>query len=125
MESSIANFFKKIDKKDATLVIGITLISIVSFCAGFFAGNKTSPPLIIESSNVSLNNNQQGNELTGNVEIIASKNSKYYHWPWSSWAKNIKEGNKLVFHSEQEARNAGYEPSSSFYSDAPAGYEAQ
>jgi hypothetical protein len=42
--------------------------------------------------------------------IVASKNGTKYHFPWCSGAKRMKEENKIWFNSEQEAREAGYEP---------------
>ena len=39
-----------------------------------------------------------------------SSKSHKYHYPSCRWAKKIKAGNKIVFDSPQEARQAGYQP---------------
>lgn len=40
--------------------------------------------------------------------VIVSKNGKRYHFPWCASAKTIKEENKVIYNSEQEALSAGY-----------------
>ena len=44
--------------------------------------------------------------------FIASKNSKIYHLPDCSYAKKIKDENKIWFKSAKEAEKAGYSPHS-------------
>lgn len=46
------------------------------------------------------------------IKVIGNKNSKLYHYPWCSGAKNMKEENKVFFDSIEEAKNAGYKPAS-------------
>jgi len=41
-------------------------------------------------------------------QVVASKNSTLYHYPWCSGAQRIKEKNKITFVSEQEAQSRGY-----------------
>ncbi len=41
---------------------------------------------------------------------VGSKNGSKYHFLWCSGAKRIKDGNKVVFNTIEEARGAGYTP---------------
>jgi len=45
-----------------------------------------------------------------NGEVVASKNSDKYHYPWCSGAERIKEENQVWFASTDEARVAGHVP---------------
>ncbi len=45
-------------------------------------------------------------------KYVASRSGTKYHLPWCSGAKRIKEGNKVWFNSENEARAAGFAPAS-------------
>jgi len=47
---------------------------------------------------------------TPKIQIIGNKNSKIYHYPWCSGAKNMKEENKVIFNTIEEAKSAGYRP---------------
>jgi len=40
--------------------------------------------------------------------FVASKNGTKYHWPWCSYAKNIKPENLVCFKSEEDAKSRGY-----------------
>jgi methylphosphotriester-DNA--protein-cysteine methyltransferase len=62
---------------------------------------------------------QQGSEKG---LIVASKNSKIYHWPWCAPAKKIKPENEVWFVSEAEARASGRTRCADFEELAPAGY---
>lgn len=42
--------------------------------------------------------------------VVASKEGSKYHFPWCSGATRIKPENKIIFTSNTEAREAGYEP---------------
>ncbi len=42
--------------------------------------------------------------------FVASKNGTKYHFPWCSGAQAIKDSNKIVFKSREEAQRAGYTP---------------
>jgi hypothetical protein len=50
--------------------------------------------------------------LSQSGEVVASKNSDKYHYPWCSGAKRISEENKMTFSSIEEAKKAGYKPAS-------------
>ncbi|TSC68096.1 MAG: hypothetical protein G01um101466_553 [Parcubacteria group bacterium Gr01-1014_66] len=42
--------------------------------------------------------------------FVASKNGTSYHYPWCPGAKKIKEENKIVFATREEAEKRGYKP---------------
>lgn len=42
--------------------------------------------------------------------FVASKNGKYFHYPWCAGALRIKEENKIWFKSKEEATARGYKP---------------
>lgn len=142
---NLSNFkkFVKTYEKDIVLIVGIILIALISFGAGRLTMPKIfQEPMVIEdafraatTTNQNLyqtDNSQQsqsGGEEQGNNKplltagkFVASKNSKYYHWPWSPHAKNIKSENRIWFNSEEEAQKAGYQRSSNFLELAPVGY---
>ena len=45
-------------------------------------------------------------------QFVASKNGTKYYLPWCSGATRIKEENKVWFQSVEEAKRAGFAPSS-------------
>lgn len=45
-------------------------------------------------------------------EVVGSKNSNKYHYPWCSGAKRISKENLVTFNSIEEARAQGYLPAS-------------
>ena len=132
--------FVKDNERDIVLVIGIVLIALLSFGAGRLTAPKlVREPIVIDKSKIDMptaaisanlsadliksetsikisgQNNQQG-------KFVASKNSKYYHWPWAPAAQRIKPENRRWFNSEDEAQKAGYKRASNFLELAPAGY---
>ncbi len=132
----------KNNEKDILLVIGIVLIAVINFGAGRLTAPKIiQEPLVIKDDLASQLpnsgmadlagsigqpiNNSQATATSGKQEgkIVASKNGKYYHWPWSPWAKNIKAANRVWFNSETEAQAAGFKRASNFLDIAPAGYK--
>lgn len=140
----------KINEKDIVLVVGVVLIALISFGAGRLTVPRgATEPLTIEnavgdsfadfkvntvdsginlpaSPTAAISNTTQSalNELNlTQGKFVASKNSKYYHWPWSPSGKRIKAENQIWFNSEEEAQVAGFGRSSNFLQYAPAGYE--
>lgn len=125
--------FVKDNQNDIILIIGIILIALISFGAGRLyeaslaeeAGILTNSPPNHEPeqmANVASNTPAQNPtdstsqnliDKTSNalkIQIVGNKNSKIYHYPWCSGAKNMKEGNKVFFNSIEEAQKAGYKP---------------
>ncbi|PJE50931.1 MAG: hypothetical protein COV29_01485 [Candidatus Yanofskybacteria bacterium CG10_big_fil_rev_8_21_14_0_10_36_16] len=43
-----------------------------------------------------------------NIQVVVSKNSDRYHFPWCPSMAKIKEENKIFFKNETEAQKAGY-----------------
>jgi len=124
--------FVKDNQNDIVLIIGIILISLISFGAGrlFEAGRLTNQPINYGSEKIinidqniaaesptpspNENPNQQTPQIqtdsAGSLQIIGNKSSKIYHYPWCSGAKNMKEENKIFFNSTEEAKKAGFKP---------------
>ncbi len=124
--------FVKDNQNDIVLIIGIILISLISFGAGrlFEAGRLTNQPINYGSEKIinidqniaaesptpspNKNPNQQTPQIqtdsAGSLQIIGNKSSKIYHYPWCSGAKNMKEENKIFFNSTEEAKKAGFKP---------------
>jgi len=116
MIEKIKQFIRVIkeNQNDIILVIGIILISLISFGAGKLTStqiqnSENQPPAIIENSNRPSGTITPTPEAI-KIQIIGNKNSKIYHYPWCSGAKNMKEENKIYFNSKEEAEKAGYKP---------------
>ena len=83
-------------------IILLIFVSTLSFFLGKLSvihqirNNQTQKIRIIKS--------QQKN----NIEIVASKNGKVFHFPWCSGAQTIKEENKIYFKNKEEAIKKGY-----------------
>ena len=45
-----------------------------------------------------------------NALYVGSKNGSVYHFPWCPGAQKMKEENKILFSSKEEAEKAGYRP---------------
>lgn len=43
-------------------------------------------------------------------QLVGSKNGTSYHFPWCPGAQKIKEENKIVFQTREEAESMGYKP---------------
>jgi len=131
--SQIKNFVKD-NQADIVLVIGIILVALISFGLGRLTAPKINKePVIIEEptsnqpaaigSQFIATSSEEGSATSNEKGIIvASKYGKYYHWPWSPWAKKIKLENQVWFKSEAEAQAAGYKPASNFKELAPVDY---
>lgn len=124
---SIPNIFNKIkglgaiDKTTILYVFIVIGVGVGSFGLGRLSvinttkltGDKVSVvsgPLSskISQSRVATSNNNSPSSLG----FVASKNGKLYYTPSCAGAKRIKEENKVWFTSTEEAKNAGYSPSS-------------
>lgn len=140
MLSQIKNWVKD-NQADIILVIGIIIIALISFGFGRLTAPKiVKEPVVIEEPTAAIGNQfvatttEEGSAdiiapqgTTGETSekgiIVASKNGKKYHWPWCSWAKNIKPENQVWFKSEEEAKKAGYQPCNAFQKLAPVDYK--
>lgn len=129
----------KENQNSIVLFCGVILISIISFGAGRITDNKsknfescklnviqeavsteTASPIntplatAIFSKNVilPLSTSLPTPTPSLNTQIVGNKNSKIYHYPWCSGAKNMLDKNKVFFNSISEAKFAGYRPAS-------------
>lgn len=141
--SQIGDWLKK-NQGDIAIVVGFVLVALIAFGAGRLSAPEiVRHPIVIEepaaeainvlsgilsatiaTSSQSAILSQSGTNSKQGL-IVASKNGKKYHWPWSSGAKNIKPENQVWFQTEQEAQAAGYSKSANFDQDAPVGYKQQ
>ncbi|MDB9944483.1 hypothetical protein OAD26_00590, partial [bacterium] len=49
-------------------------------------------------------------EKTDTDTVVGSINGTKYHLPWCPGAQQMKEENKIVFETQEQAREAGYTP---------------
>lgn len=93
-------------QSEIVLTIAVVLIAVIAFEGGKISAlRQTQTPLQIkEVATVSKNTNSKPTDL----RVVASKNSTLYHFLWCSGAQRIKEGNKIIFASEQEAQSQGH-----------------
>lgn len=104
---------------DFLLALLIILVACASFGLGklSMASNTQNTPLYVQNSDLPgitasayAQAQEEGIYSIKNVSVVASRSSDKYHFPWCSGAQRIKEENKILFMSIQEAREAGYEP---------------
>jgi len=114
------------------ILIGVILIALFSFEAGFLKGQKDQKePVAVnqtvcpscpkeENNNTGANNNpqqnsqkksaaEQPNSEKQNCAFAASKNSNKYHLASCQFAAKIKPENKICFSSKEEAESRGYQ----------------
>lgn len=102
---SISNFVKKhknfLFENERLLYLSLIIIFVaISIVGSIFLEDFKTPPVNIVIP-----------EATSSI-LVASKNGSKYHFPWCSGALRIREENKLVFGSREEALEAGYTPAS-------------
>ncbi len=124
---SIKEFVEKskgfIEKdRDIFIAIIIVLVAFGSFGLGRLSKTEElKTPISIENMGASVLEVKTGSKLSSNKEslspspqgggfYVGSKNGSKYHHPWCGGAKRIKEGNKVIFNTIEEAREAGYSP---------------
>jgi hypothetical protein len=109
------------------LILGLILVSVVSFEAGYLMNeNGSGDPLIIDNSlaegNCQIKEQAESSVFPALAEqivpekkclYVASKNSKIYHTPGCSFAKRIKPENLVCFASKEEALQGGRQPDKS------------
>jgi hypothetical protein len=128
----IKDYWLKYGEK-VVITIGIVLIALASFEAGFLKGqkNQNDPielnqavcpacPKAKESASSSLNDSApqqtprskvdtQPNIDSQKCAFVASKNSNKYHLATCQFAQKIKPENKICFSSKEEAESRGYQ----------------
>lgn len=124
MISEIKQFFKD-NEADIVLVLGVILISLISFGGGWLLGKSSSSsetsfkePIIEQISPEQLNasigkvteSKEDNIRNQKEYKFVASKNGKFYYYPWCPGVERIKEENKIYFNSKEEAEKAGYKP---------------
>ncbi len=133
-----AGEWAKKNQADIVLVAGFVLVAIISFGIGYLtAPGPQKSPLLIEGPEAAIGevlNQATGESATSSSQtrlmlanekgmFVASKNGTKYHWPWCSFAKNIKPENEVWFRTEAEAQASGkYTACGCIKNQAPAGY---
>lgn len=123
MISKILEFIKS-KQSEMVLALAVVLIAIISFQSGKISAlHHFNQPLEIRGSGADISlpignikpkgtlpkaESSTHKSISGLGRVVASKNSKSYHFLWCSGAKRIKEENKITFASEQEAQSQGY-----------------
>lgn len=122
--SSIKEKLREIKEKEPKrLETLVTLLIIISTATlGYGIGKisaQESHDSHVKIEQVSLfENSNTANTLggTGDLvateqgEVVGSRNSDKYHYPWCSGAKRISDANKVWFKTIEEAKQAGYKP---------------
>ncbi|MFY9457369.1 MAG: hypothetical protein WAP23_00330 [Candidatus Spechtbacterales bacterium] len=129
MYSRIKQFIKS-NESELMLMIGVILISLISFAAGrLTAPGIEKQPISIEHlapaltagrpasansvfQNITNTDALQGLQGRTTGAYVASKNSTKYHLPGCTGVKRIAEHNKIWFNSKEEAESLGYQPAS-------------
>lgn len=108
----------------AIIIVGAAFASFGLGRLSSLEGKK--PPVLIEKNlllsslpdetvpGVSNKSLADGKKTQNNSpkSFVASKSGKKYYLPWCGGVSNIKEGNKVWFASEAEAKKSGYTPAS-------------
>lgn len=104
---------------DILLVLLIILVASASYGLGRLsvASEGQNIPIYVQeahlpsiTASVYAESYVKNAQAVESVSVVASKSGTKYHFPWCSGAQRIKEENKILFMSTQEAREAGYEP---------------
>lgn len=113
MLSKLLEFIKS-KQAEVVLAIAVVLIAIISFESGRISAlRQFNDPLEIKYAPAAITDtkivsNPVQNSQKLDLRVVASKNSTLYHFLWCSGAQRIKEENKVIFSSEQEAQSRGY-----------------
>ena len=72
--------------------------------------SSTTTSSVSEQTTTTISSDETTTTQTMIGQFVGSKNSDVYHYPNCSYAKKIKEENKIWFNSIEEATAAGYRP---------------
>ena len=104
---------------DLFLGLIITLIAIGAFGLGRISKIEGSrAPIRIENEPAQMADGTRGISMTTELgaqaqnDIIASKSGRKYYYSWCSGAQKISAANRVYFSSTEQAKSAGYTPSS-------------
>jgi len=129
------SIFKKFLESRWWTVSVVVLVAVIAFSWGKYSSIKSSrePVQIIypstSSGQVATTSNQTNSQKTtsntqqaaavvqsgaspsnSSGQVVGSKNSTKYHYPWCAGAKQISAQNLITWNSIEEARSAGYTP---------------
>ena len=110
-----------LDKKSnisSKLIIGIVIAVVVIAIAGAFASgmfnSHTSDTTASEKTQVETVEpiTKNDSSSSANTEFWASSKAEKFHTPDCEWAQKISDGNKIVYHSRDDAIADGKVPCS-------------
>lgn len=104
----MSNIIKSFLRQDAYFyAVLLVIIALASFGLGRLSmieqSTQQSASVVMVQDGVS---SEGGAQVA--MELVASKNGTKYHALWCPGASQIKDENKITFHSEKEAQAAGY-----------------
>ena len=110
---------------DIFTALVVILVAFLSFGLGRLSVSESKKPDIqigeipapeagARGSAAAIVSMQKPSVPTGTTQgqFVASKNGTKYYFPWCSGTTRIKEENKVWFQTVDEAKKAGYQPSS-------------
>ncbi|MBI2639599.1 MAG: hypothetical protein HYW90_01760 [Candidatus Sungbacteria bacterium] len=125
----LSNHLKKLNtllsahKTDLSVAFLIFLASMASFGLGRLSSvwPKKEPITVTENDKLQMLNAESKNrrnvaassfiiQNSALSKYVASKSGSAYHFPWCAGAQKIKDKNKILFNSKEEAEKAGYKP---------------
>ena len=125
LKEKIKHFTVVIGRADIFTTIIIILVAFLSFGLGRLSVLESKKPDIrIETIPAgeagamgsaaihAVSNNTETVKEMAQGQFVASKNGTKYYFPWCAGANRIKDENKVWFSSADEAKKAGYQPSS-------------
>jgi len=123
MGENIKSYIRSEKGKDNLLVVVIALGLLGSFGLGRLSNESSVHPIVIDYKEPSGSANalsavdplgftleaSKTEALSSSKAIVASKRGSKYYFIWCSGAKSLSEANKIYFDTEESARAAGYE----------------
>lgn len=115
----LSKFFElvKVYQSDIVLGLAVIFISVISFQTGkIYALNQIKTPIEIKEGNNYAGSQNQTADIAGktaktinttNTQVVSSKNSNKYHFPWCPGAGKISDQNKITFPTESAAIASG------------------
>lgn len=105
---------EELKNKNKKLLIGIVIVVVIIAIIGIFAGgmlsNSSNNDVNVINNTDSNNSSNVDSQDDSGVVFWASKNATKFHKPNCEWAQKIKDSNKIVYHSREDALNDGREP---------------
>jgi len=129
LKASFVGQYWLIYEQKIILAIGLILIAVISFEAGYLHGQKNKSESVVvkkvtasevasacavqsqadAGDNTPVSAEDSAQISTQKCAYVASKNSNKYHLPTCRYTQNIKSENKVCFSSKDEAEIKGFQ----------------